>query len=381
MKFIHVSDTHIGCQIPVKFSEIRKKDFLNSFKQVVDFALRENVDFIIHSGDFLDDYFRIDSTTIVEILDLLLKLKEKNIPLIYIKGNHDVKGQKQNILKIFEKLGLIIEAKPDEPYLVKDVYIYGISEPSNLSHDELRNYYKIKLSKIRFDNSGYRIFMFHGAIRLFPESILGKYYQDPRIVEPGILPDADYYAFGHFHKNYLWISEGKIYALPGSTERTEISIEEENAKKGFYYVRDNKLDFVEVKTRPIYIYEGELNNEHDLNILKEQISKKDKNTIIKIRLKYKKDYYHVLRNFIDSLEDLGYLILDDLYTYDTLDLVKIENDNSTIEDLINSSLFVSKKQELLEIFNLIREKIDEMYSGKDSDIERIRENIFYELIK
>ena len=142
MKFVHVSDTHLGCQIPVEYGEIRKYDFLNSFKQVIEFAIKEKVDFIIHSGDFFDDYFRIDSKYLLEILDILFKLKDNKIPLIFIRGNHDTKGLRQNVLEILKRLDLVYEANIKEPFIYKDIYIYGISEPPNLSYEQLRTYYK-----------------------------------------------------------------------------------------------------------------------------------------------------------------------------------------------------------------------------------------------
>ncbi|BFI73621.1 DNA double-strand break repair protein Mre11 [Nanoarchaeota archaeon] len=380
MKFIHVSDTHLGCQIPVEYSEIRKKDFLKSFNEVIDFAIKEKVDFIIHSGDFFDEYFRIDSKYIIEVLDILSKLKENDIPLIFIKGNHDTKGQRQNILEILKKLKLVYEANIKEPFIYKDIYIYGISEPPNLAGEELNLYYKNILSKLKFENNGYTIFMFHGAVNFFPNSILEGYHKEPRILSLEYFPKADYYAFGHFHKHYLEKNEGKIFALPGSTERTEISKDEENIKKGFYLVNDNDIKFIELNTRPIYIYEDIINNEEDINKISEDVGKRSKEAIIKIKIRYKKDYYQRIKSLVDSLISLGYLIIEDLYSLDREEDI-IEENNYSVEDALNSLFFINNKEEVISLFNTIKERFEEMYSGRESDIDRIRDNLFKELLK
>ena len=52
VKFVHFGDTHLGRR-NFKLEE-REKDFENAFKQVIDFAIREKVDFVIHSGDVFD---------------------------------------------------------------------------------------------------------------------------------------------------------------------------------------------------------------------------------------------------------------------------------------------------------------------------------------
>jgi len=379
MKFVHVSDTHLGCQIPVEYGEIRKYDFLNSFKQVIDFAIREKVDFIIHSGDFFDDYFRIDSKYLLEILDILFKLKDNKIPLIFIKGNHDTKGQRQNILEILKKLDLIYEANIKEPFIYKDIYIYGISEPSNLSYEQLRIYYKKNLSNLKFENNGYTIFMFHGAVNIFPENILESYSKEPRILSLEDLPKADYYAFGHFHKKHLEKHDSIIFALPGSTERTEISKDEENIKKGFFYVKDDNIEFKELNVRPIYIYEDIINNDDGLNKLKSDIYNKSKETIIKIKVRYKKDYYINIKNLLENLIESGYLILDDSYSLD--EEIKLNNEVVTIDSIMDNSLFINDKQEVIKMFNYIKELFEEMYSGRNSDLDRIRETIFKQLIK
>jgi len=382
MKFIHVSDTHLGCEIPVVYREIRKKDFIDAFKRVVDFAIKENVDFIIHSGDFLDDYFRISSKYLLDIIEALYRLKERDIPIIIIKGNHDNKGQKQNTIEILKKLGLVMEANYKEPIVIKDVYIYGISEPPNLSGEELRLYYEKVLKSMNIDKSGYSILLFHGISNILPREVYEKYLSEPRIIGQDKFPNVDFYAFGHFHTNFMIKKEDKIFSLPGSTERTEISSIEERFEKGFYFFNDSEYKFVPTNARRVAIIEKYVNGEEDIKDIYEIVSKKQRDSLIKIKIRYRRDLYDLLRRTIDNLLSLGYLIIEEYYPEEIGEEEKIlEEDKIVFEDII-SQLLISDddKKGVIDLFEKIKYLYEEYYSGKDIDIERIREALFKELV-
>lgn len=70
MKYIHLSDTHLGYQH--LGLEERKRDFFDSFNYVIDYAIEHNVDFIIHTGDFFHTS-RPSNETIIEAISLLKK--------------------------------------------------------------------------------------------------------------------------------------------------------------------------------------------------------------------------------------------------------------------------------------------------------------------
>ncbi|RDD52294.1 DNA repair exonuclease [Nanoarchaeota archaeon NZ13-N] len=381
MKFIHVADTHLGCEVPVTYREIRKRDFLEAFKKVVDFAVKENVDFIIHSGDFLDDYFRISSRYILDILDILFKLKEKGIPFIFIKGNHDNKGQKQNTVEILKKLGLIIEANEREPIVIKDFYIYGISEPSNLSGDELKFIYEKILKEMKVDKTGYSILLFHGVSNVVPEGLLEKYSKEPRIIGQDKFPDVDFYAFGHFHNSFITKIDEKIFSLPGSTERTEISPIEEKFEKGFFYFEDSNYKFIPTGARKVSIIEKHIEKEGDINELYEEVYKKSKESLIKVRVRYRRDLYDSIRRSIDSLISSGYLIIDEYYPSDIEEEIVIKEDNLIFEDVL-SQLLVSDedKKSIMEILQKLKYFYEEYSDEEGRNIERIRDLMFKELV-
>lgn len=380
MKFIHISDTHLGCEIPVKYREIRKIDFLNAFKQIIDFAIKEKVDFIIHSGDFLDDYFRISSKIFLEILDLLFKLKENNIPLFFIKGNHDNKGQKQNVIEILKKFRLIEEVNPLEPKSIKDFYIYGISEPSNIGGEELKLFYEKRLKEVKIDKTGFSIFLFHGISTAVPKDIIKNYTKDPRVINHDFFPKADLYGFGHFHNSFIK-KEDSIISLPGSTERTEISEYEEKNNKGFFYFKDADYSFINLNVRKISIIEKRVENEEDINDILNKIGEKSKDSIIKLKIFYSRSMYDLLRKNIDNLLALGYMIIDELYPVDYVEEINVVEDKVVFEDIIDKMMISENdKKELLNLYNKIKYLFEEYYSDRSSNLDRIREALFKELI-
>src|SRR5436190_14228041 len=84
--FIHVADTHLGYeQYGVRE---RFNDFTRSFWNVVDEALERNVDFMVIAGDLFNKR-AIDAQTLIHAIEGLRKLKDRNIPVIAIEGNHD----------------------------------------------------------------------------------------------------------------------------------------------------------------------------------------------------------------------------------------------------------------------------------------------------
>jgi len=85
INFIHCADTHLG-KIQ-KNSSRRFEDFLDSFEDVVNYAVSENVDFIVVAGDFFDKR-NINPDTFSKTFCILKKLKKHNI----LKPGYDEKG-------------------------------------------------------------------------------------------------------------------------------------------------------------------------------------------------------------------------------------------------------------------------------------------------
>lgn len=105
MRFIHLSDTHLGHRgwgLPE-----REKDFYEVFSEVVEIAIRENVEAVLHGGDMFDRTDPPPQTYIVTYRELT-KLKEKGISFYVIAGDHDLPSTvRRSPLEFFRSIGLI----------------------------------------------------------------------------------------------------------------------------------------------------------------------------------------------------------------------------------------------------------------------------------
>lgn len=87
MKFLHISDVHLGCR-RYNLAE-RMKDFARAWGEVVlNHAIGNKVDFVLICGDFFDRR-NVEPQAMNHAMSGLVELKEANIPVIVIEGNHD----------------------------------------------------------------------------------------------------------------------------------------------------------------------------------------------------------------------------------------------------------------------------------------------------
>jgi DNA repair exonuclease SbcCD nuclease subunit len=87
MKFLHLADIHLGCR---RYNlEERTKDFFRAWYDVItNHAIANKVDFVLIVGDFFDRR-NIDPQAMNHAMVGLELLREANIPVVAIEGNHD----------------------------------------------------------------------------------------------------------------------------------------------------------------------------------------------------------------------------------------------------------------------------------------------------
>jgi DNA repair exonuclease SbcCD nuclease subunit len=112
MKFLHISDVHLGCnRYNLADSE---KDFWNAWSDFLKkYAVGEKVDFVIIAGDFLHKQ-QISPETANYAYVGLSYLKNNNIPVVVVEGNHDRKqlDARTSWLKTLANWGLIYLLEP-----------------------------------------------------------------------------------------------------------------------------------------------------------------------------------------------------------------------------------------------------------------------------
>ncbi len=228
MKFIHCSDTHLG-RSNFRLEE-RKLDFFVAFESIIDAAIDEKVDFVIHAGDLFDTG-RPDVETMISCVRQLMRLKREGIPFYTIWGSHDV-SLTETPIELLETLELAVNLSSKK--LIKsgvrielsgvrqgDVFIAGV--PGRRAN--ARAIYE----NLKVKPAGkYNIFVFHHTV-----SEADNITSD---IPLSLLPKGfNYYAVGHWHKRCEFEYSGGIVVYPGSTEFNTVD-EMDEIERGFCIV-------------------------------------------------------------------------------------------------------------------------------------------------
>ncbi|WP_134670690.1 DNA double-strand break repair protein Mre11 [Halorussus marinus] len=131
-RVIHTGDTHLGYR--QYHSPERRQDFLDAFEQVVDDAVAEDVDAVVHAGDLFHDR-RPDLSALHGTISILRKLRAADIPFLAIVGNHEGTRGRQ-WLDLFEMLGLATRLG-DEPEVVGETAFYGLDHVPKAKREDL----------------------------------------------------------------------------------------------------------------------------------------------------------------------------------------------------------------------------------------------------
>jgi len=113
MKFLHISDVHLGCtryQLPES-----PKDFFFAWLDVINkYAIGEKVDFVVIGGDFFHKR-NVDPQAMNHAMSVLTRLKDHGIPAVAIEGNHDqhTAESSHSWLRSLASWGLLVLLEPN----------------------------------------------------------------------------------------------------------------------------------------------------------------------------------------------------------------------------------------------------------------------------
>lgn len=327
IKFIHLSDIHIGLQThgkinPATGKNTRLEDIVKSLDFVFDYALKESVDLVLIAGDIFHRENPHPTEEIEFARRVVNLVEESRTKVVMVLGNHDYPsaGGKASAVEIFPALdieGVTIVRKPGlhtldtENGQVQIACLPWAGRSGLVSKDEYKSLstqeIQIEIEKrliaiirdlsSKTDNSNPAIFLGHLSVR--NAKLSGTEIDTITISDP-IVPVSElnngafnYVALGHIHRfQNLNKDDFPPIVYSGSIERIDFT--EEKEKKGFVIgeiVESEEgwkceYEFIETPARKFLTIEIDGSDlDSDLN-LEKRFKKEDiANAVVRVRFK------------------------------------------------------------------------------------------------
>jgi len=217
-KFIHAADIHLDSPLhkleayegaPVE--EMRHAT-RRAFENLINLAIEEEVDFAVIAGDLYDSDWK-DYNTGLYLVSQLTKLREAEIPVFIVAGNHDALSKITKTLRLPEGVTMFPSNKATT-ILIEElgIAIHGRSFSSAVMKKNLAQNYPCK--KPGYFNIG-----------LLHTSLNGR--EGHETYAPCSLDDLlnkgyDYWALGHAHKREIVHKQDAVIAFSGNTQGRHI---------------------------------------------------------------------------------------------------------------------------------------------------------------
>ena len=264
-RVIHTGDTHIG--YAQYHSSVRRQDFLDAFAAVVDDAIDDGVDAVVHAGDLFHDR-RPALSDLMGTIRVLRRLADADIPFLAVVGNHEAARGGQ-WLDLFERLDLATRLG-DEPITVDDTAFYGLDHVPVSRRDTL-------MYEFSSHDASYATLVAHGLFEPFAHA---DWDTKTVLEESDVAFDAvllgDNHTPGRAEVADTWVT------YPGSTERASAS---EREGRGYNLVRFDETaaagdDRVEIRrraleTRPFVFVEVDLDAREGEPAVRERVRQHD----------------------------------------------------------------------------------------------------------
>lgn len=369
MKFMHISDLHLGSILNIgnnesgNIKDIEINGVYEAFGKAVDTAIEKEVDFIIISGDIYDrDCYYVKANKI--FLDGVEKLGENNINVYIIHGNHDPLKGLRNLYNIPDNLYIFPYDSP-ETYEIKDKEGSVICRIIGQSYEKKEEGKKL-YNSFSIQEPSFNIGVLHTSL-----SPNDKKYVPSSVNELSNVKGIDYWALGHIHKGSI-IKEGNPWIVyPGNPQGRDFG---ETGVRGCYIVTVTNgkaaLEFIPIGN---YIYK-------DIEIDIKNCSLENVTDIIDLL----KGRINELIN--DPYKPAGYILrwnlkgrgkIHDLIREGKEDIIKniMETLNSEFE---SASPFVHTDEIELNISSHIEfDENNKLFTGMDRILRKINEDEFF----
>ncbi len=243
MKFIHAADIHLDSPLvglkqyegaPVR--EIRGAT-RRALENLVELAINESAAFVLCAGDLFDGDWK-DYNTGLFFTSQMSKLRDANIRMFLVAGNHDAASQISKNLRMPDNVKTLSARKPESVVLEDlDVAIHGQGFGSRAVTDDLAAMYPKPVSGLL-------------NIGLLHTSVNGRAGHEP--YAPCSLDELrgkgyQYWALGHVHAREV-LHEDPWIVFPGNVQGRHVR---ESGPKGCVLVTVEDGDIVTVDHRDL----------------------------------------------------------------------------------------------------------------------------------
>ena len=211
MKFIHLSDLHLGKRVN-EYSMLEEQEYI--LKKIINIIDGEAPDGVIIAGDVYDK--SIPSAEAVQLFDdFLTRLAGRKLQVFVISGNHDSPERMAFGSRLMAQSGIHISevySGTVEPFTLTDahgevnVYMLPFVKPVHVRRffeEEIESYtdaMRVAISGMNLDKSARNVLITHqfvtGAARSESEDISVGGSDN---VDASVFEDFDYVALGHIH--------------------------------------------------------------------------------------------------------------------------------------------------------------------------------------
>ncbi len=359
MKFIHISDLHLGKRIYETSLIEDQKEILNQILNIID---EEKPNGLIIAGDVYDK--SIPTAESVAVFDAFIsKLVLKQLQVFIISGNHDSAERIAFGAKVMDSVGIhfspvyggeILPIKLNDEYGEVNVYMLPFIKPSHVrrfyENEEIKTYtdaVKVAIEKMNVDKTKRNILVSHqyvqGALYSGSEETIGGLDS----VDVSVFSDFDYVALGHLHsQQYCRYKKVRYSGTP-----LKYSFSECNDVKSITVVTINNKD-EEVNVRTI-----NLKPIRDMKVVRGEFS------VLINQSKRTDDYVHIILTDEDEIPNA----MDRLRViYSNALTLKYDNTRTRLNETINAvddSLVKSPYEMFCDFYK-------EMNNAEMSDIQK-----------
>ncbi|MFW6003665.1 MAG: DNA double-strand break repair protein Mre11, partial [Halanaeroarchaeum sp.] len=257
-RVIHTGDTHIGYR--QYHSPVRRQDYLDAFRQVVEDAVADDVDAVVHAGDLFDDR-RPDLPDLLETISILRDLASADIPFLAIVGNHE-DARRGQWLDLFETLDLAVHLDEDGT-VVGDTTFYGLDYVPESRRDRLEYDFAPP-------ETPYAALVGHGLFTPFPHGDWDLEY----VLESATI-DFDAVLLGDDHTPETKHVDGVWATYCGSTERTSAAERESRGYNLVTFDEDVNITRRGLDTREFVFLDLTLADAEGASLVRERIREAD----------------------------------------------------------------------------------------------------------